>query len=149
MLNIQKLKNVVKKDGKIVAQCPACAAAGADATGNHLAVFPDGKYGCVANPDDQAHRKTIFKLVGQSSGAVSHELKIQRLDIGESRVLMKVGRLGRHLPSPAGIGDEKPPQQDATEVVKARPKCPSVETVEPPALGGITTEMARQFLAEP
>ena len=149
MLNLNKLKKVVQKDGKIEAQCPACAAAGADSTGNHLAVFPDGKFGCVAHPDDEAHRKAIFKLVGQSSGAVSHQLKIRRLNIGESRILMKVGRLGRHLPTPAGKSDKEPPLQEPTEVEKSRPNCPDVEVVETPEPGEITTEMARQFLAEP
>ena len=53
MLNLKKLKKVVQKDGKFEAQCPACATAGADSTGNHLVVYPNGKYGCVANPGEE------------------------------------------------------------------------------------------------
>ena len=59
-----KLKKVVpKKDGNIEAQCPACNAAGHDATGNHLIVYPDGKFGCVVNQHDAGHNKEILDLV--------------------------------------------------------------------------------------
>ena len=65
-LNIEKLENVVRRDdGSIVAQCPACAADGHDQTGrNHLVIYPDGKFGCVANAEDKSHRKRIIELVG-------------------------------------------------------------------------------------
>ncbi|HEY0549875.1 MAG TPA: hypothetical protein VGF13_09745 [Verrucomicrobiae bacterium] len=69
-LDINRLENVRKHgDGKVVARCPACAADGKDETGNHLVVYPDGKFGCVANPKDTAHRKAIFKLCGVPSDA--------------------------------------------------------------------------------
>ena len=148
VLNLKKLKKVVQKDGKIEAQCPACAAAGADSTGNHLVVYPDGKYGCVANPDDDEHRKRIFKLVGQRDGAVSHQLAIRRFEIGESKVLMKIGRLGRQKPTPVGNGDEKiPAQQNPMEVEQVRPDGPQMETTA--IEGEVTTEMARRFLDAP
>ena len=65
-LNIEKLENVVRRDdGSIVAQCPACAGDGHDQTGrNHLVIYPDGKFGCVANAEDKSHRKRIIELVG-------------------------------------------------------------------------------------
>lgn len=151
VLNLKKLMKVVQKDGKIEAQCPACAAAGADSTGNHLVVYPDGKYGCVANPDDDAHRKFIFKLVGQREGAVAHQLAIRRLEIGESKVLMKIGRLGRSYPTPVGNGgEEKSPQQNPVKVEQKRPDGPPEEAlaVEPSAPDD-ALEMARRFLAEP
>lgn len=50
----KKLTNVVEKDGKTIARCPACAARGNDAKGEHLVIFPDGKFGCVANPKDKS-----------------------------------------------------------------------------------------------
>lgn len=50
--------------GKVIARCPACAEQGHDRTGNHLAVFPDGRFACAAHPGDSAHRKRIFALVG-------------------------------------------------------------------------------------
>jgi len=64
MLDNSKLKHVHRLRDKTVAQCPACAAAGMDQHGNHLVVFPDGRYGCVANPGDHDHRKRIWQLVG-------------------------------------------------------------------------------------
>lgn len=152
MLNLTKLKKVVQKDGKIEAQCPACVAAGADSTGNHLVVYPNGGYGCVANPDDAEHSKLIFKLVGQRDGAVSHQLAIRRLEIAESKELMKVGRLGREKPTPVGNGEEEiPAQQKPLEVEQERPDGPPEEAlaVEPSAPGDITLEAARRFLAEP
>ena len=126
--------------------------AGADSTGNHLVVYPDGKYGCVANPGDDEHSKLIFKLVGQRDGAVSHQLAIRRLEIGESKVLMRIGRLGRSYPTPVGNGgEEEPPQQNPVEVEQERPDGPPEEAlaVEPSAPGEITPEMARRFLDEP
>jgi hypothetical protein len=66
-LDLLKLKNVQRKDGNIIAQCPACAARGHDATADHLIIYEDtGAYGCVANQGDQAHSKEIYKLAGSS-----------------------------------------------------------------------------------
>ena len=63
-------------NGKMIARCPACAAAGNDAKGDHLAIFPDGKFSCVANPNDKGHRKEIFKLAGSPSRIISVAAKI-------------------------------------------------------------------------
>lgn len=74
-LNITMLKNVVRRDdGSIIARCPACAAHGVDQThGNHLIVFPNGRYGCVLYPLDhegfgseerKKHLRKIHQLVG-------------------------------------------------------------------------------------
>jgi hypothetical protein len=65
-LDVTKLERVCRRDnGDITARCPACAEGGGDAHDeNHLVIFPGGKFGCVANPKDKAHRKRIFKLVG-------------------------------------------------------------------------------------
>lgn len=52
-------------NGRVIAQCPACAEMGADQHGrNHLIVWPDGKFSCVAHPRDKEHRKRIWALVG-------------------------------------------------------------------------------------
>lgn len=50
--------------GKITARCPACAEDGGDRAGNHLAIFPDGRFACAASPGDGEHRRRIFSLVG-------------------------------------------------------------------------------------
>ena len=40
-IDLSRLKNIEhKSDGKTVAQCPACAAAGNDTRGEHLVIFP-------------------------------------------------------------------------------------------------------------
>lgn len=64
-LDINSLRWVKRETGRIVAQCPACAEAGSDTHGReHLIVWPDGRFGCVANPGDKLHRKRIFELAG-------------------------------------------------------------------------------------
>jgi hypothetical protein len=63
-LKLALLKNVKHRPGKILAQCPACAEVGGDSKSIHLVVYPDGKFGCSANPKDRAHRRRIAELVG-------------------------------------------------------------------------------------
>lgn len=63
-LIIDRLENVKRHRGKILARCPACAEEGADTTGDHLVVLESGKFGCAANPGDHKHRSRIFELAG-------------------------------------------------------------------------------------
>ncbi len=63
-LKLTLLKKVKYRPTKVVAQCPACAEAGGDTKGVHLVVYPDGKFGCTANPKDKAHRRRIAELAG-------------------------------------------------------------------------------------
>ncbi len=63
-LDLSKLENLVSVQGKQTAACPACREDGHDKKGDHLVVWPDGRFGCVRNPDDAEHRKRIFALVG-------------------------------------------------------------------------------------
>jgi hypothetical protein len=63
-LDLSKLNNANFDGQKTIAECPACAAKGQDATGDHLVVYPDGRYGCVVNPKDRAHNQEIFRLAG-------------------------------------------------------------------------------------
>lgn len=53
--------------GTILARCPACSAAGLDKAGDHLKIFPSGKFACVVNPgkEGKAHRQEIFRIVGR------------------------------------------------------------------------------------
>jgi len=55
---------VKQRGNKTVAQCPACAETGGDKKGVHLVLYPSGKFGCAANPNDKAHRRHIAELVG-------------------------------------------------------------------------------------
>jgi hypothetical protein len=62
-LDLTKLENVRQTTEKTIARCPACAKDGKDKKGEHLVIFPDGRYGCVVDSSDD-HRKAIFELVG-------------------------------------------------------------------------------------
>jgi hypothetical protein len=124
MINLQKLKKVVQKDGKIEAQCPACEAAGADAKGNHLVVYPNGAFSCVANPDDKEHNRTILKLAGDRSAQPPPQLVIRREKIPEITTLMRIGRIGQKTPAPPP-STETPPERAVTEPAKSGPNSPA------------------------
>ena len=76
-LDVSKLEKVRELAGGIVqARCPACAEGGNDRSGEHLRIYPDGKFGCCVHPKDGEHRKRIWALVGvRKSGTFSLRLK--------------------------------------------------------------------------
>ncbi len=63
-LDVARLENVRDRGNKIESACPACREEGRDRTGNHLVIYQDGRFGCVANPEDHEHRKRIWQLAG-------------------------------------------------------------------------------------
>jgi hypothetical protein len=64
-LDVNKLEKVRELSGGILkARCPACAETGNDRSGEHLRVYPDGRFGCCVHPKDGAHRKRIFAIAG-------------------------------------------------------------------------------------
>ena len=64
-LDVAKLEKVRELDGGIVqARCPACAEGGNDRTGEHLRIYPDGRFGCCVHPKDRDHRKKIWAVAG-------------------------------------------------------------------------------------
>ena len=76
-LDVAKLEKVRELAGGIVqARCPACAEGGNDRSGEHLRIYPDGKFGCCVHPKDTEHRKRIWALVGvRKPGTFSLRLK--------------------------------------------------------------------------
>jgi len=62
LTKIQGLHNGA--NGCQVGRCPACAENGRDHTNDHLIIYPDGRYGCIANQGDSEHRKRIWQLAG-------------------------------------------------------------------------------------
>lgn len=65
-LDVSKLQNVRCVGGNITARCPACAERGGDKNDeNHLIIYPDGAFGCVAHQKDKEHRKRIWALARQ------------------------------------------------------------------------------------
>jgi hypothetical protein len=68
-LDLRKITKVRRLgDGSIVARCPACAEAGQDRDGNHLVIYPDGRFGCVVFPGEAGvlHRKAIWAKAGKN-----------------------------------------------------------------------------------
>ena len=89
-LDLTKLESVHRfRSGAIQARCPACAADGRDRKGEHLRIYPDGRFGCAAHPSDSEHRRSIFRLAGG------------KRDPG---ALPSLGRLGRVKPSRKSFG---------------------------------------------
>ena len=80
-LDVAKLEKVRELAGGIVqARCPACAEGGNDRSGEHLRIYPDGKFGCCVHPKDSDHRKRIWALVGRKlrlSPAASVSLRLK------------------------------------------------------------------------
>ncbi len=72
-LDLDRLENARLRGGKLIARCPACAAEGADRSGEHLVIFDGGagRWGCIAcagdDLDAKAHRRRIAELVGRES----------------------------------------------------------------------------------
>lgn len=64
-LDIRRLEKVHElPNGVMQARCPACAEGGGDRAGEHLRIYPDGRFGCCVHPKDRTHRKRIFALAG-------------------------------------------------------------------------------------
>lgn len=67
-LQIDRLEKVRTTGGGLIhARCPACAVEGGDTKGEHLIIYPDGRFGCCVNPGDKQHRKRIFALAGEAT----------------------------------------------------------------------------------
>jgi hypothetical protein len=65
-LNVAMLEKVRElASGVVQARCPACAEGGNDRAGEHLRIYPDGRFGCCVYPKDSQHRKRIFALAGE------------------------------------------------------------------------------------
>lgn len=66
-IDLNKLENLKRSGEKTIAQCPACAETGGDEKGEHLVIWPGGKFGCVVFPGEQGHdhRRRIRQLAGE------------------------------------------------------------------------------------
>jgi hypothetical protein len=97
-LNIKKLSNVSEKpDGKVTARCPACALDGKDKKGEHLVLYPDGKFGCVKHPEDATHRKLIHSIAGDGfkEAHVPQKLSVKPFKPEKSITVMNLGHYPR------------------------------------------------------
>jgi hypothetical protein len=145
MLDTSKLENVRERNGKTTAACPACREAGHDRSGEHLVLFEDGKFGCVAYPGDDAearnHRKSVFRLSGVQSKRAAQTVKsepikcafspiIGALDPSETSETQILGRFGRsfqtyahtrarvHVKSPEQPSEASGNWQDVVETAR-------------------------------
>jgi hypothetical protein len=162
-IDISKLENVKKGiDGKIVSRCPACAEHGKDTTGNHLVMYPDGKYGCVAYPGDRDHRQAIFALCGVASGVPQEPkaIEIRVKSVPQKSGGIVLGRFGRVF-QPSYI-TRKEKDIYIKEVEETRPTRPEAQPQQPPPppvipdvqmkpptevkQGGLTVEEALAYL---
>lgn len=82
MIDILKVENAKSNGNKTIGRCPACAANGQDKTGNHLAVFKDGKFGCVIDQSVE-HRNLILKLIGSGDNVIEIEASEYKQPIPE------------------------------------------------------------------
>lgn len=99
-LDRSKLEKVVElASGALRARCPACAETGGDRSGEHLLIYPDGKFGCCAHQGDAGHRKRIYALVGER---VRRTIKVRVVaePVGTVRAGI-LGRLGQSFRMPA------------------------------------------------
>jgi hypothetical protein len=95
---LQKVRELAS--GGLQAQCPACAEAGRDRTGEHLRISPEGKFGCCVFPGDSEHRKRIFAVAGEH-GPKAIKVRVASAKTAEPMQLDLLGRLGRVFSSPS------------------------------------------------
>jgi len=65
-IDISRLQKVKRSNGKIIAQCPACAEEGGDKRGSHLVIYQEGrgKFSCIKYRRDNTHNSRIWELAG-------------------------------------------------------------------------------------
>ena len=112
MIDKNRLQNVVEKsDGSFTGKCPACASTGGDEKGEHLIVYPDGRFGCVVHPHDKNHRSAIAVLAGDKGKGVrvAYKVDVAPLQVPPSQRLLVVGRLGqKKATAPVAAPPEEP-----------------------------------------
>jgi hypothetical protein len=95
-------------NGVVQARCPACAEGGHDKSGEHLRIYPDGRYGCCVYPKDPEHRKRIHALAGERSQQ-SIKVRVTAVKIAapiHSGIFQKIsGLFPPTAPGTAGTGD--------------------------------------------
>jgi len=117
-LDFSKLKSVQWDGEKTIAQCPACAAEGHDSTEDHLAIYPDGKFGCVVHPKDKEHNREIFRLAGNHDsfqrGPVPMRIKRPPCATAKPRTLLVLDWLV--APRRADLSDSQPGEAGQAQV---------------------------------
>lgn len=96
-LDLTKLEKVRPHGTNIIARCPACAKDGKDGKGEHLCIYPDGRFACVVYPSGEGkiHRKRIFELVGLDERRTGFRVNQVRQMIQQPIIKNVLGHLGR------------------------------------------------------
>jgi hypothetical protein len=129
-LDVKRLAKVRElASGVVQAQCPACAEGGGDRKGEHLRVYPDGRYGCCVHPNDREHRRRIHALAGDKTRRVI-KVRVAAAKSGGDVQGGILGRLGRVFGSPA-VAYSTIGSSDASDGVSEVQPGP-VEAVQPP-----------------
>lgn len=121
-LDLSRLEKVRELPGKITARCPACAEDGRDRTGNHLVIYPSGRFKCIADP---GHGRRVWELVGISGFRApqprrerTREAQERRIRDHERRKLEALARehradlLMRYQWHPADLWEDSPTRPD-------------------------------------
>lgn len=68
VLNQAKITGLRKVGEKLIGRCPACAEEGGDRHAEHLVIYPDGRFGCVAHPGaaGREHRRGYTNWLGNA-----------------------------------------------------------------------------------
>jgi hypothetical protein len=135
-LDLSRLEKVCHRDSRITARCPACAENGNDRRGNHLAIWPSGKFSCAAMSDDAEHRRRIFALAGVAGDwtqdpALSRrwrEIRAKQRQDAESKkrltIAAKMRRaaiVARHEWDPSAVWEDSPQRIDC-QLVETDPR---------------------------
>lgn len=91
------------KDGKVTAQCPACAQEGGDSKGVHLVVYSGGAFSCSKYPNDKKHNAKILRLVGLNGNATS-SFSVNPVANEPPKELISAEKIKLHLHCYAGNG---------------------------------------------
>ena len=109
-LDVKRLAKVRElANGVVQAQCPACAEGGGDRKGEHLRVYPDGRYGCCVHPKDREHRRRIHALAGNNTRRVI-KVRVAAAKSGGEVLGGILGRLGRVFQSPNRVVADRTPR---------------------------------------
>lgn len=132
-LHLSKLQKVVELgEGVKRARCPACAESGSDKTGQHLRIYPDGKFGCCVHPGDSEHRKRIYALAGERT---RQGIKVRVAAVAGGQPIQSgvLGRLGRAFGGPVGTDgpDGVEEMQDAECRMRSEEESRTLRTGEP------------------
>lgn len=94
-LDLSKIEKIQRGNkGTLIARCPACALDGRDKSGNHLIIYPSGKYGCAIHKEDKDHTNLIYQLVGNGSdGTIKETTAKKEPEIEEPEILYPISKL--------------------------------------------------------